>query len=121
MTYTTEINDIDKLIIVRTIGDLRTNELSAMCVLIRMQARDFNYKLIFDYRLSKNYISITEGYYWFSKHYYSIDLKLRQIKTAIIANRNDKDFFCFLETTCVNNGITIKMFLAEDMALKWIK
>ncbi|MEI8087270.1 MAG: hypothetical protein WCG93_13760 [Paludibacter sp.] len=120
MTYITEINENNKLLIVRTTGDLRTKELSEMGVLMRLQAHDFNYKLIFDYRLSKNYISITEAYYWFSDYYDSVDLKLRQIRAAIISNENDMDFFSFLETTCTNNNIPIKIFLDEEMALKWL-
>ena len=120
MNYITEINKADKLLIIRTTGDLRTKELSEMGVLMRVQARDFNFKLIFDYRLSKNYISITEAYYWFSDYYDSVDLKLRQIQAAIISNENDMVFFSFLETTCTNNCISIKIFSDEEMALKWL-
>lgn len=120
MTYTSEIIDKDKVLIVRTKGDLRTKELSEMCLKMRVQARDLNCKLIFDYSLSKNYISITEAYYWFSDYYDVLDIKLRQIQTAIITNEIDKDFFSFVETTCTNNCIPIKIFLEEAMALKWI-
>ncbi|MEI7504290.1 MAG: hypothetical protein WCJ61_13500, partial [Paludibacter sp.] len=103
-----------------TEGDLITNELSAMCLKMRLQALDLNYGLIFDYRLSKNYISITEAYSWFSVHYDSVDMKLRRINTAVISNKYDKEFFSFLETTCYNKGITIKMFLEEEKALDWL-
>ena len=120
MTYTSKINHNDKLIIVRTEGDLITNELSAMCLKMRLQAREFNYMLIFDYRLSKNYISIAEAYYWFSDYYDVVDFKLRHIKTAIISNVNDKEFFSFLETTCYNKCIPLKMFLEEDKAIDWL-
>ena len=120
MTYSSEIIHNSKLILVRTEGDLITNELSVMCLMMRVQARDLNYKLIFDYRLSKNYISITEAYSWFSLHYDSVDMKLRRINTAVISNKYDKEFFSFLETTCYNKGIPLKMFLEEENAKDWL-
>ena len=120
MNYSFEKNDDTNTITVRTTGHLKTKELAAMGVLIRLQAMDLKYKLIFDHRLSKNFISITEAYYWFSNHYDGIDLKLRQIPAAIITNNEDNEFFQFLETTCSNQGIPIKVFLEEELAIDWI-
>lgn len=120
MNYIPEIITKDKVIIVRTTGELRTKELSAMCVLMRLKARDLKYKLIFDYSLSKNYISITEAYYWFSDYYDSIDKNLSDIPVAIISNVADKYFFDFVENRYTNIGIQIKVFTEEECALQWM-
>jgi len=120
MKYSSEINQDNKTITVITSGNLKTKELSEMGILIRLQARDLKFKIIFDYRMSKNYISITEAYYWFTDYYDGIDLKLRQIPAAIITNNEDNEFFQFLETTCSNQGIPIKVFLEEISAFNWL-
>lgn len=120
MHYTHRINHINKIITVRTTGDLTTNELAAMGILMRLKARNLNYKILFDYSLSKNYISITEAYYWFSDHYDPIDKTLRYVTAAIVYNLKDESFFNFLETTCSNAGIKIKVFIDKKNALEWI-
>ena len=121
MNYSTELNENNKTITVRTTGHLKTKEIAAMGVLIRLQARDLKYKLIFDYSLSKNFITITEAYNWFSDYYDTVDLKLREIPTAIIANKEDYEFFDFYETTCNNRGIPIKIFSEDKSAMVWLE
>ena len=120
MNYNYSIDESSKTVTVRTTGHLETKELSEMGILMRVQARDLKYKIIFDYRLSKNFISITEAYYWFSDYYDVVDIKLGQIPTAIITNNEDKEFFNFFETTCTNKGIIIKIFLEEISAINWL-
>ena len=120
MNFSYEKNENSKTITVRTTGNLNTKELAEMCVLIRKQAVASKSKIIFDYRLSKNFITITQAYYWFSDYYDVVDMKLRQITTAIITNKEDKEFFQFLETTCCNHGIPIKVFLEEEPAIDWL-
>jgi len=110
MNYNYTLNEISKIITVRTTGHLKTKELSEMGVLMRKKARDLNYKILFDYSLSKNFISITEAYYWFSDYYDVVDMKLRNIPAAIITCKEDNKFFQFVETTCFNNGIELKVF-----------
>lgn len=121
MKYTYKINSGNKTIVVITTGDLETKEVAAMGLIIRLKANELKYKIIFDYRLSKNRISITEAYYWFSTHYDSINNKLRFIPSAYIANKEDRDFYSFFETTSNNKGIPIKMFLDEKPALEWLE
>lgn len=121
MTYTYKINSGNKTIVVITTGDLETKEVAAMELIIRLKANELKYKIIFDYRLSKNRISITEAYYWFSTHYDSINSKLRYIPSAYIANKEDRDFYSFFETTSNNKGIQIKMFLDEKLAFEWLE
>ena len=121
MKYIHKINHENKTIVVITIGDLETKEVAAMGLRIRLKANELKYKIIFDSRLSKNRISMTEAYYWFSTHYDRIDSKLKFIPSAYIANKADKDFFRFFETTSNNKGIPIKMFLDEKSALEWLE
>lgn len=120
MNYSYQKNENTRIITVRTTGHLKTKELSEMGVLIRLQAIDMKYKIIFDHRLSKNLITITEAYYWFSDYYDVVNIKLRQIRSAIITNKEDNEFFQFLETTCSNQGIPIKVFLEEEPAIDWL-
>lgn len=120
MNYKHRSNHHRKIITVRTTGDLTTNELAAMGILMRQKARKLNYKILFDYSLSKNYISITEAYYWFSDHYDPINKTLRYVTAAIVYNLEDEVFFDFLETTCTNAGINIKIFIEKKIALEWI-
>lgn len=121
MKYIYKINHENKTIVVITTGDLETKEVAAMGLRIRLKANELKYKIILDYRLSKNRISITEAYYWFSTHYDSINSKLRYIPSAYIVNKEDRDFYSFFETTSNNKGIPIKMFLDEKPALEWLE
>ena len=121
MKYTYKINSENKTIVVITKGDLETKEVAAMGLIIRLKANELKYKIIFDCRLSKNRISITEAYYWFSTHYDSINSKLSYIPSAYLANKKDWDFYSFFETTSNNKGIPIKMFLDEKSALEWLE
>lgn len=121
MIHTYNIDYENKTISVKTNGCLIKNELAAMGTASRIQAMDLDYKIIFDYSQSENYITITEAYYWFSDHYDKIDRRLREIPTAIITNKKDMEFFKFVETTCTNVGINIKVFLDENLAINWIR
>ena len=119
MTYTYEINSATKTIIVINVGELIANEVAAMGLEILLKAKEFKYKVIFDHRLSKNSISITEAFYWFSDHYDYIDKGLRFIPTAYIVNKEDWDFYSFFECTCNNKGIPIKVFQDENALSEW--
>ena len=120
MTYTYEINDANKTITVVTEGDLVSKEAAEMGLTILLKAKELKYRIVFDYRLSKNRISIAEAYYWFSNHYDSVDSELKFIPSVYIANENDFEFFNFFELTCNNRGIPIKVFLDEETASKWL-
>jgi len=121
MKYNYKINSENKTIVIITTGDLETKEVAAMGLIILLKANELKYKIIFDYRLSRNKISITEAYYWFSAHYDSINSKLKFIPSAYIAKKQDRDFFRFFETTSNNKSIPIKMFFDEKPALEWIE
>jgi len=121
MTYTYEIDDANKTITVVTEGDLLSKEAAEMGLTILLKAKELKYRIIFDYRLSKNRISIAEAYYWFSNHYDSVDSELRLIPSVYIPNKDDFEFFNFFELTCNNRGIPIKVFLDEEAASKWLK
>lgn len=112
MKYSYEINSATQTINVITIGNLRSKEVAAMELEIRMKAKELKYKIIFDHRLSKNRISIGEAYYWFSTHFDNIDSGLRKIPTVYIANKTDWDFYSFFECTSKNKGIPIKSLSA---------
>lgn len=121
MKYTHEINSESKIIVVKTTGDLTTNEVAAMGLHILLKAKELKYKVIFDHRFSKNKITIAEAYDWFSVHYDSVDTKLRYIPTAYIPNNEDYSFYSFFECTCNNKGIPIKVFQDENAVSKWFK
>jgi hypothetical protein len=120
MNYTFRIDSENKMIHVKTVGDLITKEVVAMGLEIMLKAKMLKYTILYDHRLSNNRVSITEAYHWYSTHYDNIDNVLRRIPTAYIANKEDWDFFSFFECTCYNKGIPIKVFEEECEAVKWL-
>lgn len=121
MKYTYEINSKNQTIVVITTGDIITEEAVAMGLKIKLKAKEQKYKILFDNRLSKNRISITKAYWWFSSHFDNIDTEIRHIPTAYIANKEDWDFYSFFECTCYNKGIPIRAFQEENAAMKWLE
>lgn len=121
MNYTCEINQKNQTIEVVTIGDLITEEVVTMGLKIMLKAKELKYKIVFDNRLSKNKITVGEAYYWFSSHFDTIDTDLKHIPTAYIANKEDWDFYSFLECTCKNKGIPTRTFQEENAAKKWLE
>jgi hypothetical protein len=121
MKYTYEINPEDQTINVILIGSLETKELAALGLKIMLKAKELKYKIIFDCRQSRNKISITEAYYWYITHYDHIDIELRHISIAYIANEEDWDFYSFFECTCMNKGIPVKTFKEENNVQKWLE
>lgn len=121
MEYTCEIKNEYKIIIVIVLGNLITNEVALMGKTIRQKALTMNYNILFDFRNSRNQLSITEAYFWFADHYDKINFGFRSIRTAHLTNEDDKQFFYFMETTSFNKGIKIKMFTEIEHALEYLK
>ncbi len=119
MRYTYDLNSEKQTIVVQTRGDLFKNEVIAMGLEILLKAKELKYKVFFDHRLSKNKISITDAYFWFSDNYDYIDTNLKLIPTAYIANQEDWEFFSFFECTSHNKGIPVKAFKEESAAWEW--
>lgn len=120
MEYTYEILSDCKIIKVKVIGDLVAKETAALGKIIRLKAKEMNYKILFNLTEAHNKISIFEAYFWFADHYDNIDTKLRYIPTAYLTNEKDKSFFKFFETTCLNKSIRVKMFMEKEEAFKWL-
>ena len=113
MHYTYQINHDYKMINVITKGDLIIKELAPMELKISKIAKQLKYKIIYDYRLSKNRISMAEAYFWFSDLYDKVDWELRKIPLAYLVNKEDWKFYLFFECTSVNKGFPIKVFQEE--------
>ena len=120
MHYTYQINHDYKMINVVTIGDLITKELASMQLKISKIAKQLKYKIIYDYRLSKNRISMAEAYFWFNNLYDKVDWESRKIPLAYLVNIEDWKFYLFFECTSVNKGFPIKVFQEENAVLKWL-
>jgi hypothetical protein len=121
MNYTYIISPDIEIITVIAIGNLEPNEVAELELKIRQMAKDLKYKIIFDYRLSKNKISITEAYYWVTTHFDKVDIKLKQIKSAYLVNKADWDFYSFFECTTNNHGLPIKAFQEDAEILNWLE
>jgi hypothetical protein len=121
MEYTYEINVIVKIIIVRVFGDLYSLEVAIMDKEIRTKAKELNYKIIFDFRETHNYISILDAYLWYKNNYSNSFFNLSCISVAKITNESDMSFFQFFETTLNNYGVNIKMCTDEISAYKWLE
>jgi hypothetical protein len=121
MTYTYEINSENHTIIVNTLSDLISKEVAAMGLEILSKAKKLGFKVIFNHKMSKNRVSITEADDWYSHHYDCTDIELRRIPIAYIVNNEDSDFYTFFECTCNNKGIPIKVFQNENAVSEWFK
>ena len=121
MEFAYKIDLKNQLISVLTMGDLTTEETVAMGLKVMLKAKELKYKILFDNRLSRNRITITEAYTWFSTNFDKIDHELRHIPTAYISNKIDWGFYSFFECTCNNKGIPIKAFQEENAAMKWLQ
>jgi len=119
MKYTYDLNSEKKTIVVQTWGDLLKNEVIAMGLEILLIAKELKYNVFFDHRMSKNKLTITDAYFWFSDNYDYIDTNLKLIPTAYISNQEDWQFFSFFECTSYNKGIPIKAFKEENAAWDW--
>lgn len=121
MNYTFEINSENKMIRVITTGDLIKESVALMGLEIMLKAKILKYNILYDYRLSKNRISIVDAYHWYSNYYDNIDIGFRFIPIAYIANNEDWSFYSFFECTCNNNRIPVRVFQEESAAVKWIE
>ena len=109
------------MIRVVTTGDLIKESVASMGLEIMLKAKMLKYNILFDYRLSKNRISIVDAYRWYSDYYDNVDINFRFIPIAYIANDEDWSFYSFFECTCNNNLIPVRVFQEESAALKWIE
>ena len=121
MEYNYKLISEFKIIKVTVKGDISAEETALMGKTIRVKAKEIDYKIFFDLVQTRNRISIFEAYSWFADHYDKIDVKLRYIPTAYLSNEKDRDFFRFFETTCLNKGIRVRMFMEMDKAMEWLK
>jgi len=120
MEYNYTINTDTKIITVQTKGDLIKNEVAEMDKSIRMKASELERNVLFDFRKSKNKISIADAYFWYDEFYNDDERFLMSIPTVHLSSAGDEDFFKFFETTTNNNGIPIKMFTEEEAAIAWL-
>ena len=119
MEYSYVINN--KIIIVIVVGILIAEEVALMGIKIRIKALNLNCKIIFDFTNAKNQMTIANAYYWFLDYYDNVDMKFRYIQTAHLSNEQNEAFFKFVETTCNNKGILIRMFKEKKEALLWFE
>jgi hypothetical protein len=121
MEYSFTINTDTNIIIVNTSGELIKNEVAKMDKRIRIKANDLKYKILFDFRQSKNRITFADAYFWFTEFYKDDEKLLLSIPTVHLSSAEDEDFFRFFEITTNNSGIPIKMFLDNMHAIEWLK
>ena len=121
MNYTYTIVPKSKTITLITKGELNPNEVAELELKIRLIANDLKYKIIFDFRLSKIKISVSEAFYWMSNHFDNVETKFKQMKSAYLVNKEDWEFYTFFEYTNTNNGFPIKAFREEALISSWLE
>jgi hypothetical protein len=121
MDYTLEQIEDENIISLTLYGDLTTPEAILLGKYVRGKALELNYKIVIDFRYTENHISISEAYYWFANYYDVVNYNFRRIPTAHITNEVDADFFKFVQATCQNNGIPIRLFKELEPAKHWLK
>ncbi|MEI7503987.1 MAG: hypothetical protein WCJ61_11950 [Paludibacter sp.] len=89
MEYNFTINTDTKIITVRTSGDLIKNEVAKMDRSIRTKAKELNFSILFDFRQSKNRITMGDAYFWFTDFYEDNEKLLISIPTANLSSTED--------------------------------
>jgi len=120
MDYTLELIHSEAIVCVTVYGHLNSREAIPLGKYIRSKALELNYKIIIDFRFSINHILISDAYFWFTNHYDIVNLNFRIIPTAHITNEVNAEFFNFVQTTCQNNGIPIRLFRDLGLAKDWL-
>ena len=118
MGYTLEINKRKRLVITRLEGDLFHEEMGKIGIEARLKAKELNYKTLFDFRNTKNYVSITDAHYWIKDFYDKTDKDIRHIPAAHLVDEENADFFDFIETSWSNQGLTVGSFYDEGAAIQ---
>jgi hypothetical protein len=121
MKYTIEIYSDIKILNVRLFGELYTREVALMDREIRLKAREMNCKIVFDFRETRNYISITDAYYWFDARYNKAFFNFMHVPVVYITNERDESFFYFFEITSKNKGAALKICKDEISAFQWLE
>ena len=121
MEYKEEIYKKKRIIYVKTKGYLSKEELGPLTTLTRLKAKKLNCSLLFDFRESINNISIFEAYYWIKEFYDKIDKSLKYIPTVHIVNKDNEEFFNFVETAWSNRGCCVHNFRDKKEGLHWLE
>ena len=121
MKYTYEIYPDIKIISVRLFGELYTKEVALMDKEIRSRAKELNFKIVFDFRDTKNHMSYVDAYYWFHEVHNTDLFNLKDIYVAKITNKDDEPFFRFFGLTSNNKGSRIEICEDEISALQWLE
>ena len=86
----------------------------------RTEAANTQYNILCDVRQAKVKTVLTDWFYL--PRTLDIYKKTQAVKTAILINPNKQESeYRFFETVTQNLGISIKIFLHEKDALKWLK
>jgi len=121
MEYTIETYSDLKVLRVRLLGELHAREVALMDKEIRLKAKELNYKIVFDFRETKNHISITDAYYWFDARYNKVLFDFKHVPVVYITNERDESFFNFFEITSKNKGAELKICKDEVAAFQWLE
>lgn len=121
LQYTAELDEIDRIIIVKVCGDVHSEELASVGSKMRVRACEGNYRILFDFRKAKIYVTLAEAYQWIPDYYDRIDRQLKFVRTAHLTGNEDEIFFMFLEDTFRNRGANLRVFTDANRAVKWLE
>jgi hypothetical protein len=119
ISYNPEIRVIESTVQ----GDLTLDEAREIITQFALLARENNcFLFLTDYREATVKLSTFEIYRMpqiMSETFASSGLNVHQLKRAIIAAKNFKDYL-FFETVTFNRGQNVKLFYNVDEAKKWL-
>lgn len=121
MEYNYSIDMANKIIHVKVTGDIYETDAAEMGLFLRRKALDLNCKLFLDLSEAFCYILMGTAYFWVERRYDVIDERMRYISTAYLINQEQESYYNFIQTVCLNHGVKIRVFKAEDDALAWLK
>ena len=120
MDYSIEISANGKYLLVVIEVDITTkNARSWMLELIEL-SRDTGIKqYLYDVRKVKNVSNIADNYYYSNKDVSELNLD-RSSRQAILVSPEDHSHD-FIETTMLNAGYEVKIFVDESEAIEWLE
>jgi hypothetical protein len=103
MDYKITIDTQNKLVVATCEGELNVASAKPLTRALRSKAFDLGYNCIYDGSIDDLY-----------------ENPLHKRGKAAIVYESDKEFWEFLETTALNSGVLVKVFIEKEAAIEWL-
>lgn len=120
MDYKITIDTQNKLVVATCEGELNVASAKPLTRALRSKAFDLGYNCIYDVRRAFLNASILDAYQLPRSIDDLYENPLHKRGKAAIVYESDKEFWEFLETTALNSGVLVKVFIEKEAAIEWL-